>query len=390
MLDINPIVKTIQVPGIRVFSNKVAGYPDGINLTIGQPDFPTPENVKEAAVTAIRESRTGYSHNAGLLELRQSVADFFQDTYNFSYAPDEEIIVTNGASEGLDSVLRTIIEPGDEVILPAPTYSGYDSLVRLNGGVPVHMDISVSNFKPEAEAIRQTVTDRTKAIIFNHPSNPTGVSLSHPEMAVLVETLAELDVFVISDEIYSENTFSGKHTSFGSFEALHDRLFIIHGLSKSHAMTGWRLGFILGPAEVMRYVLRVHLNNSICAALPSQYAAIEALKNTRHFPLEMNERYIERRDFVHGKLTAMGLSCETPTGAFYIFPSVEGTGFDDITFAERLLEEEHVAVVPGSAFAKEGRNHIRISYASAMEHLEVGMQRMERFVKKYQPKINGQ
>lgn len=384
MLDINPIAKTIQVPGIRVFSNKVAEYHDGINLTIGQPDFPTPENVKEAAVAAIRESRTGYSHNAGLLDLRENVADFFRDTYNFSYAPETEIIVTNGASEGLDSVLRTIIEPGDEVILPAPTYSGYDSLIRLNGGTPVHMDISISNFKPEAEAIRRTVTDKTKAIIFNHPSNPTGVSLSHEEIAVLADTLKSLDVFVISDEIYSENTFAGKHTSFGSFDSLRDRLFIIHGLSKSHAMTGWRLGFILGPADIMKYVLRVHLNNSICASLPSQYAAIEALKNTRNFPLEMNARYIERRDFLHGKLTGMGLACEIPTGAFYIFPSIEATGFDDVTFAERLLEEEHVAVVPGSTFSKEGRNHIRISYASAMTHLEVGMERMERFVKKYQ------
>ncbi|GAB3057409.1 aminotransferase class I/II-fold pyridoxal phosphate-dependent enzyme [Salinicoccus sesuvii] len=384
MLDINPIAKTIQVPGIRVFSNKVAEYQDGINLTIGQPDFPTPANVKEAAITAIRESRTGYSHNAGLLELRESVADFFQDTYNFSYAPETEIIVTNGASEGLDSVLRTIIEPGDEVILPAPTYSGYDSLVRLNGGTPVHMDISTSSFKPEAEAIKRTVTNKTKAIIFNHPSNPTGVSLSYDEMAVLADTLKSLDVFVISDEIYSENTFAGKHTSFGSFASLRDKLIIIHGLSKSHAMTGWRLGFVLGPADTMKYVLRIHLNNSICASLPSQYAAIEALKNTRNFPLEMNEKYIERRDFLHEKLTGMGLDCEIPTGAFYIFPNITATGFDDVTFAERLLEEEHVAVVPGSTFSKEGRNHIRISYASAMAHLEAGMHRMERFVRKYQ------
>lgn len=383
MLKMNKAAETLEVPGIRVFANRVTEYEDGVNLTIGQPDFPTPENIKEAGMAAIRENKTGYSHNAGLPQLRRSVSDFFMDTYGFKYAFEDEIIVTNGASEGLDSVLRTILEPGDEFILPSPSYSGYEALIRLNGAVPVHLDISATNFKPEASEIKKLITERTKAIIFNHPSNPTGVSLSHEEMEDITTMLAQESIFVISDEIYSENTFAGKHVSFGAFDALRDRLFIIHGLSKSHAMTGWRLGFVLGPADFMKYVLRVHLNNSICASLPSQYAAIEALDNTRSFPGEMNERYIKRRDFIHTKLNDMGLECETPTGAFYIFPSVEKTGLDDLTFAERLLAEEHVAVVPGSTFSKEGRNHIRISYASSMENLEEGMHRMEHFLKKH-------
>ncbi|MCC4723034.1 aminotransferase class I/II-fold pyridoxal phosphate-dependent enzyme [Salinicoccus sp. RF5] len=383
MLKMNPIAETLEVPGIRVFANRVAEYEDGVNLTIGQPDFPTPENIKEAGMAAIRENRTGYSHNAGLPQLRSSVSNFFMETYGFKYTAEDEIIVTNGASEGLDSVLRTILEHGDEVILPSPSYSGYEALIRLNGGVPVHLDISGTNFKPEASEIQKLITERTKAIIFNHPSNPTGVSLSHEETADITTMLAQESIFVISDEIYSENTFTGKHVSFGAFDALRGRLFIIHGLSKSHAMTGWRLGFVLGPADFMKYVLRVHLNNSICASLPSQHAAIEALDNTRSFPGEMNERYIKRRDFIHKKLNDMGLECETPTGAFYIFPSVERTGLDDLTFAERLLAEEHVAVVPGSTFSKEGRNHIRISYASSMENLEEGMRRMERFLERH-------
>ncbi|WP_342387800.1 aminotransferase class I/II-fold pyridoxal phosphate-dependent enzyme [Salinicoccus bachuensis] len=381
-LRINPIAKELQVPGIRVFANRAAQYPDGVNLTIGQPDFPTPDNVKRAGSNAIQEGKTGYSHNAGLLPLRESISRFFDEAYQFKYYADDEIIVTNGASEGLDSVLRTVLEPGDEVILPSPSYSGYESLIKLNGGVPVHLDISKTDFKITPDDLDDAITDRTKAIIFNYPSNPTGVSLTFEEVESLVDVLKDSELFVISDEIYSENTFAGTHVSFGSFGEIREKLFIVHGLSKSHAMTGWRIGYVMGPAELMQYVLRVHLNNSICASLPSQYAAIEALDNTRKFPHEMNRTYMERRDFIYGKLNEMGLACEMPTGAFYIFPSVAQTGLDDMTFATRLLEEEHVAVVPGSTFSKEGKNHIRISYASSMEQLEEGMKRIKHFIER--------
>ncbi len=379
-LRINPIAKELQVPGIRVFANRAAQYSDGVNLTIGQPDFPTPENVKRAGSNAIMEGKTGYSHNAGLLPLRESISRFFDETYKFKYEGEDEIVVTTGASEGLDSVLRTVLEEGDEVILPSPSYSGYEALIKLNGGVPVHLDISQTDFKVTPDGLRDVITEKTKAIILNYPSNPTGISLNNEEAAALVDILKNEDLFVISDEIYSENTFAGAHVSFGSFPEIREKLFIVHGLSKSHAMTGWRLGFVLGPADLMKYVLRVHLNNSICASLPSQYAAIEALDNTREFPHKMNEIYMERRDFIYGKLNEMGLACEMPTGAFYIFPSVSQTGLDDMTFATRLLEEEHVAVVPGSTFSKEGADHIRISYASSMEQLEEGMTRIKRFV----------
>lgn len=378
---VNDIAKTLEIPGIRVFANKVSSYSDGINLTIGQPDFPTPENVRSAAIEAIKEGKTGYSHNAGLMKLRESISHFFADSYGFRYDPAEEIVVTNGASEGLDSVLRTIIRKGDEIILPSPSYSGYEPLIRLSGGVPVYIDVSDSQFKVTPEKLNEAITDKTKAIIFNYPSNPTGISLSQQETAALVDVMMDEDFFIISDEIYSENTFDGEHISFGSFREIRDRLFLIHGLSKSHAMTGWRLGYVLGPADLIRYVLRVHLNNSICASLPSQYAAIEALENTRSFPHEMNETYKLRRDFIHGRLSDMGINCDTPTGAFYIFPNVSHTGLDDLEFATRLLEEEHVAVVPGSTFSNEGAGFIRISYANSMGNLEEGMDRMQRFMK---------
>ncbi|MHC0551657.1 aminotransferase class I/II-fold pyridoxal phosphate-dependent enzyme [Salinicoccus sp. CNSTN-B1] len=328
---INDIAKTLEIPGIRVFANKVSSYSDGINLTIGQPDFPTPENIRSAAIEAIRKGKTGYSHNAGLMKLRESISSFFADTYGFHYDSAEEIVVTNGASEAIDSVLRTIIRKGDEIIIPSPSYSGYEPLIRLNGGVPVYIDVSDSNFKVTPEKLIEAITDKTKAIIFNYPSNPTGISLSQQETAALVDIIMDKDFFIISDEIYSENTFSGEHTSFGSFREIRDRLFLIHGLSKSHAMTGWRLGYVLGPADLIRYVLRVHLNNSICASLPSQYAAIEALDHTRSFPQEMNETYKARRDFIYDRLSTMGLKCNIPTGAFYIFPNVSHTGLDDLS-----------------------------------------------------------
>lgn len=380
---INPIAKALTVPGIRVFANKVAAFEDGINLTIGQPDFPTPENVKNAGISAIKQNMTGYSHNAGLHALRKSVAHFFKDAYECRYDPENEIVITTGASEALDSVLRTIMVEGDEVILPSPSYSGYESLIRLNGGTPVHLDTSQSGFMPDPEALESLINKNTKAVIFNYPSNPTGISLPYEEMSKLGDMLEEKDIFIISDEIYSENTFSEKHISFGFFENLYNKLFIIHGLSKSHAMTGWRIGYVLGPKAIMEHVLKVHLNNSICASLPSQYSAIEALDNTRDFPYEMNKHYIERRDFTYKRLYSMGLTSKLPTGAFYIFPDISITGMDDVTFATKLLEEEHVAVVPGSTFSENDYSHIRISYANSMENLKKGMDKMEHFINRH-------
>lgn len=377
---INSRILDLEVPGIRLFSNQVVQYDDGINLTIGEPDFPTPEKVKQAGINAITNNLTGYSHNAGLLELRESVSRFFEEKYGFYYNPKNEIVITTGASEGIDSVLRTILQEGDEVILPAPIYSGYEPIIHLNGSKVVYLDTSETNFLPDPTKLENLITEKTKAIILNYPSNPTGVTIGKELMNQLVSVLKKHNIFVISDEIYSENSFNSNHLSFAAYPELREKLFLLHGLSKSHAMTGWRIGYVLGPKDIMQHVLKVHLYNSICASLPSQHAAIEALTSSRNTPDTMNKAYIERRDYVQNRLESIGLSFTQPTGAFYIFPSIKSTNITSLEFAMKLLNDEHVAVVPGSGFTSFGEGYIRISYANSMKNLEIGMDRLERFV----------
>lgn len=381
MLDkINQRVTKLEIPGTRQFSNRVSAYRDGVNFTIGEPDIPTPYTVKKAAINAIENNQTGYSHNAGLFELRESVSNFFKDIYDVKYDPEDEIVVTTGASEGLRSVFETILSEGDEVIIPAPCYSAYEPLVDLLGASVTYMDTSDTDFVPDPEKLRSIITDKTKAVLLNFPSNPTGKVLSEEEMSPLVKELASHEIFIISDEIYSEITYDAKHISFSQYPELRDRLFLIHGLSKSHSMTGWRLGYVLGPAEFMTHVLKVHLYDTICAALPSQYAAIEALDNSRHSAAEMSATYKERRDLIVERLTQIGLETKTPQGAFYVFPSIEKFNMTSFEFADRLLEEEHVAVVPGSGFTEFGEGFIRISYATSIENINEGLKRIERFV----------
>lgn len=381
MLDkINQRVTKLEIPGTRQFSNRVSAYRDGVNFTIGEPDIPTPYTVKKAAINAIENNQTGYSHNAGLFELRESVSNFFKDIYDVKYDPEDEIVVTTGASEGLRSVFETILSEGDEVIIPAPCYSAYEPLVDLLGASVTYMDTSDTDFVPDPEKLRSIITDKTKAVLLNFPSNPTGKVLSEEEMAPLVKELASHEIFIISDEIYSEITYDAKHISFSQYPEIRDRLFLIHGLSKSHSMTGWRLGYVLGPAEFMTHVLKVHLYDTICAALPSQYAAIEALDNSRHSAAEMSATYKERRDLIVERLTQIGLETKTPQGAFYVFPSIEKFNMSSFEFADRLLEEEHVAIVPGSGFTEFGEGFIRISYATSIENINEGLKRIERFV----------
>lgn len=379
---VNKSVKVMGIPGIRIFANKVARYEDGINLTIGEPDFPTPDRVKQAGINAINNNLTGYSHNSGLLELREKVSLFFEGKYNGRYNAQSEIVITNGASEGIDSILRTILSEGDEIIIPAPIYSGYEPIIHLNGAKVVYLDTLKTNLLPTPEGIESLINDKTKAIILNYPSNPTGITLNKSLMDEIVNVIKKYDIFIVSDEIYSENTYNGVHVSFSSYPEIRNNLFLVHGLSKSHAMTGWRIGFILGPEYLIEQVLKVHLSNSICASLPSQYAGIEALSNSVNAPKEMNKEYLVRRDYVYERLTKMGLSVIKPTGAFYMFPSIQNTGLSSLEFATRLLDDEHVAVVPGSAFTIFGEGFIRISYANSMENLVIGMNRLEGFVEK--------
>ncbi|MCH4824741.1 aminotransferase class I/II-fold pyridoxal phosphate-dependent enzyme [Planococcus halocryophilus] len=379
-ISINSRIESIQISGIRQFSNQLIDYPEAINLTIGQPDFPTPEAVKQAAIIAIQNNQTSYTHNAGLLDLRAEIASFFQDTYALEFNPQTEVIVTNGASEGLDSLFRAILEEGDEVILPAPAYPGYEPIIQLCGGKVVYLDTSDTGFQPDPKRLESLITDRTKAVLMNFPSNPTGVTMESVQLEKVAAVLEKHEVFIVTDEIYSENSYGEKHTTFARFEKLRNRTFLVHGLSKSHSMTGWRIGFVLGPEMYMKHVLKVHQYNAICAAVPSQYAALEAMKNQRHIPAEMNIEYIKRRDFVYKRLTDMGIDVVLPKGAFYIFPSIEKFGMTSFDFAMRLLKEGGVAAVPGSAFTKYGEGFVRISYAYSMTVLEEGMNRLEQFI----------
>ncbi|AJY74674.1 aminotransferase A [Paenibacillus beijingensis] len=379
---VNAKVKDIQISGIRKIANLVAGYPDAVSLTIGQPDFPTPVHIMEAAKRAIDAQRTVYTPNPGLPELREAVSAFVRGKYGLHYRGTDEVIVTNGASQALDIALRTVLTEGDEVILPGPIYPGYEPLVKLSGGVPVYADTRGSGFKLTAELLEPLLTERTKAIILCYPSNPTGRVMTQEEQEAMAQLLREKEVFVISDEIYSELVYDIPYRSISSLAGMRERTIVINGLSKSHSMTGWRIGFTLAPAEITKHMVKVHQYNVTCASSISQYAALEALTAGYDDALPMRDEYCKRRDYVYERLTAMGMTLEKPEGAFYIFPSIERYGLSSMEFTMKLLEEQRVAVVPGDAFSVYGEGYIRISYAYGQEVLERGMDGLEAMVKK--------
>ncbi|KAF6585909.1 aminotransferase A [Paenibacillus sp. EKM211P] len=378
---LNDQVKNIQISGIRKIANKVAALPGTLSLTIGQPDFPTPTHIMEAAHRAIDEGRTIYTPNPGLPELREAAAGFVARKYGLNYRGQDEVIVTNGASEALDITLRTILSPGDEVILPVPIYPGYEPLIRLSGGIPVLADTRNSGFKLTAEVLEPYLTERTKAVILGYPSNPTGRVMSREELEAVADLLKERDLFIISDEIYSELIYDTSHVSIATLPGLRERTIVINGLSKSHSMTGWRIGFTLAPSEITQHMVKVHQYNVTCASSISQYAALEALTVGVDDALPMRDEYRRRRDYVHGRLIDMGIPLEKPEGAFYLFPSIAHFGLSSMDFTLKLLEEQGVAVVPGDAFSSYGEGYIRLSYAYGQDVLEQGLDKIERFVR---------
>ncbi|MBE0340768.1 aminotransferase A [Paenibacillus sp. 28ISP30-2] len=378
---LNDQVKNIQISGIRKIANKVAALPGTLSLTIGQPDFPTPSHIMEAAHRAINEGRTSYTPNPGLPELREAAVAFVAHKYGLNYRGQDEVIVTNGASEALDIALRTILSPGDEVILPVPIYPGYEPLIRLSGGVPVLADTRKSGFKLTAEILEPYLTERTKAVILGYPSNPTGRVMSREELEAVADLLRDRDLFIISDEIYSELIYDASHVSIAALPGMRERTIVINGLSKSHSMTGWRIGFTLAPAAITQHMVKVHQYNVTCASSISQYAALEALTVGVDDALPMREEYRKRRDYVHGRLTDMGIPLEKPEGAFYLFPSIAHFGLSSMDFTLKLLEEHGVAVVPGDAFSSYGEGYIRLSYAYGQDVLEQGLDKIERFVR---------
>ncbi|WCN37269.1 aminotransferase A [Aneurinibacillus uraniidurans] len=377
---LNPRVRDIQISGIRTFFNRVAQYPDAVSLTIGQPDFATPDHIKEAGKRAIDENRTTYTPNAGLLALREAASAFVKEKYGLTYDPATEVITTNGASEAIDIALRTILTEGCEVILPAPVYPGYEPIIRLCGATPVYVDTTDSDFKMTADKIAQKLTVNTRCVILPYPSNPTGCTLDEQALTEIAKLLADRDVFVLSDEIYSELIYEGTHRSLASYPALREKTIVINGLSKSHSMTGWRIGFTFAPAYISEQMLKVHQYNATCASSISQYAALDALTEGRNDADIMKEEYDKRRRYVCERLTKMGLVPVVPTGAFYVFPSIREFGLPSFEFASRLLEEKRVAAVPGDAFSSYGEGYIRISYAYALDVLEEGLNRLEAFV----------
>lgn len=384
-LQLNEQSKFLKAPSIRQFSNRMKDIDDCINLTIGQPDFHMPEVVKDAYIKAIKNDQTSYSHNKGIIEARQAISNYYQNKYGFEYSVDE-IIMTNGASEALDTTLRSIINPGDEIIIPSPTYAGYIPLIQTLGAVPKFIDTTETSFKITPELLNQYINENTKAVLLNYPTNPTGVTLNREEVSDIVNTLSKYNVFIISDEIYAENTFNGVHTSFAEFDEIRDQLILISGLSKSHSATGIRVGFLIGPEYLIEKLTFMHAYNCICTNVPAQHACIAALNEGLEAPKYMNKAYIERRDYLIEKLQDLGFELNAvPEGAFYIFPSIKNYTDDDFNFCVDVLEKAHVAMVPGSSFTDIGKGHVRISYAYDMSLLKEGMSRLEDYLREQYP-----
>ncbi|GIN75674.1 aminotransferase A [Bacillus paralicheniformis] len=375
---LNPNVKEIEISGIRKFSNLVSQYENVISLTIGQPDFFTPHHVKQAAKKAIDENQTSYTHNAGYPELRQAVQLYMKKKADLNYEAESEIIVTTGASQAIDSAFRTILSPGDEVILPGPVYPGYEPIIKMCGASPLIIDTTSHGFKLTAKLIEEALTPKTKCVVLPYPSNPTGMTLSEEELKDIASLLKGRNVFVLSDEIYSELTFDRPHHSIAS--VLRDQTIVIGGLSKSHSMTGWRIGFLFAPKEIAKHILKVHQYNVSCASSVSQKAALEAVTNGFDDALIMREQYKKRLDYVYDRLVTMGLDVIKPSGAFYIFPSIKSFGMSSFDFCMSLLEEEGLAIVPGSSFSEYGEGYVRISYAYSPDTLREGLDRLESFV----------
>ncbi|USK76343.1 aminotransferase A [Peribacillus frigoritolerans] len=377
---INPLVKDVQISGIRKFYNMVADIEGTISLTIGQPDFPTPMHIKEAAKQAIDNDYTVYTHNAGYLELREAASNYVKDKYKLNYDPANEVIVTSGASEGIDIAFRTILIPGNEVILPGPVYPGYEPIIKMCGATPVYADTTKNGFRLTADILEKYITQHTRCIVLPYPSNPTGVTLTSEELLDIAELVRGKDIFILADEIYSELVFDQEHVSIATF--LKEQTIVLNGLSKSHSMTGWRIGLLFAPAAISQHLLKVHQYNVTCAASISQRAALAALTAGRNDAIPMKTEYARRREYVYSRLQAMKLEIVKPNGAFYFFIKLPEGYASSLDFCLKLVQQEKVAVVPGDAFSPLGEGYFRISYAYSMETLEKALDRIEAFLAK--------
>ncbi|MCH5586502.1 aminotransferase class I/II-fold pyridoxal phosphate-dependent enzyme [Shimazuella sp. AN120528] len=381
---LSPIVRDMAPSGIRRFFDLVNQIPDAISLGVGEPDFVTPYHIRKTVTDSLEHGPTSYTSNQGLPELLSAVSEYLRKRFDLSYHPETEIITTFGGSEAIDLALRALICPGDEVMVVEPSYVSYEPCVVLAGGIPVPVATHAKEgFKLRVEDLERCVTPKTKALIISFPNNPTGAIMTAEDYTPIVEFVKKHELIVISDEIYAELTYKNKnHVSIASFDGMKDHTILINGFSKSFAMTGWRIGFIAAPEILWRGMLKIHQYTALCAPRMSQIAALEALQNGLQECLNMKQQYDRRRRFVVHSLSEMGLTCMEPEGAFYVFPSITSTGLDAESFAEQLLLEEGVAVVPGGVFGPSGTEHIRCSYATSLERLDEAMKRMKRFVEK--------
>ncbi|MEC1614293.1 aminotransferase [Bacillus mojavensis] len=376
-------VQQIKPSGIRRFFDLAATMEGVISLGVGEPDFVTAWNVREASILSLEQGYTSYTANAGLYSLREEISRYLSNRFGLTYSPDDELIVTVGASQALDIAVRAIVNPSEEVIIPEPCFVAYESLVSLTGGVPVHVHTTADKgFKATAEDFEAAVTEKTKAILICSPSNPTGSVYSKKELHEIADFAKKHDLIVLADEIYAELTYDEAFTSIAALPGMKERTVVISGFSKAFAMTGWRLGFAAAPSEIRNAMLKIHQYAMMCAPAMAQYAALEGLKNGIEDVEKMKKSYRRRRNLFVGTLNEIGLSCHHPSGAFYAFPSIKSTGMSSEQFAEELLMQEKVAVVPGNVFGPSGEGYIRCSYATSIEQLQEALVRMKRFLHK--------
>lgn len=380
--------RATQIPpsGIRRFFDIVAQMTDVISLGVGEPDFVTPWSIRESAIYSLEKGETNYTSNYGLLDLRRAIAKHLSELYKVSYAPEDEVLVTVGVSEALDLAMRAILNPGDEVLVPEPCYVSYKPCITLAGGTPVPVPTSAQdNFCVHVEALKKAMSEKTRAILLGFPSNPTGATMPREALQELMDFAVHSNLFVVSDEIYDRLTYDRPHVCVASLQGARNNTILLNGFSKAYAMTGWRVGYACAPRAVLAVMVKIHSYTALCAPITAQRAALEALKSGEQSVTEMVAEYNRRRRLFVSGLNQIGLKCHMPDGAFYAFPNVSATGLSSEEFAERLLFDEKVAVVPGTAFGAGGESHVRCSYATSRDKLEIALQRMANFVSKVAP-----
>lgn len=386
MIDYNKVLSrtVVETPksGIRKFFDLMSTMKDVVGLTVGEPDFQTPWHIREAGITSLEKGKTYYTANAGLMELRSEINRYMTRRFGISYLPEKEVIVTVGGSEAIDIAFRAVLEAGDEVIIPTPSFVCYAPLARIAGGVPVILETKFENkFKIDPEALKAAITPRTKMLVLPYPNNPTGAIMTREELADIAEILRDTNILVLSDEIYAEMTYTGQHCSIASLDGMWERTIVASGFSKAYAMTGWRLGYICAPAPLAEQMLKLHQYGIMSSPTTAQFAAIEALKNGEEDIRMMVDEYNRRRRYIYNGLKSIGIESFEPEGAFYIFPKIGDYGMSGEEFCNKLLYDYQCAIVPGSAFGQGGEQFARISYAYSIKHITQALERIEAFVK---------